>query len=270
MLYLVKFRKQSTKKNNYHLFESHTESVFEVTDKIIAQIINKHKMKVKNICLDNTGIHIKGWPYKVYVETGNYSLGQSELVLLCNIGEQKFKLVNAIDKIVRFEDEYVQKLMRRDSILNCYYDPDKKTYTPIDIHNSIKADPKFVELINKKYEDFKLKVNMLGIKVSFEYTIVGEEVKITNYTGASERIILPNFVTTICDKAFENKGITAVTLNRGLKYIGNNAFGNNRITYADGLPDTIVFVGKNAFDYRIGGVTSSKLYNNLRDTALIL
>lgn len=87
---------------------------------------------------------------------------------------------------------------------------------------------------------------MLGIDNEFKYNIENNDVTITSYIGDGKRVIIPEFITIIQDRAFSNKEIEQVTLNEGLKYIGSNSFLSNEIKHIE-IPRTVKFTGSNAF-----------------------
>lgn len=87
--------------------------------------------------------------------------------------------------------------------------------------------------------------------VPYTYTTANNEVTITGYTGTDKDIVIPdtlggNPVTAIGERAFENKGLTGVTLPNSLKVINEAAFGANNITCVT-LPNSVVNVGKFSF-----------------------
>ena len=250
MLYLIKHRKANLIWNIYYIYETHTESIIKGDEIFIIGLINKSGLKIENVYTEGNKVKIKPWPNYVSAEGMNEADRGFIYVLLGRENNRMFKLVNTLgDKLYVYE-ERLKELIEADRVENCTYEKyeDKETiYKSMDTFN-IKTDSKFTSNINKKYEEFRAKTLLLGLDISFEYIIENDEVKITKYTGKSKRILLPNFITTICKEAFKNKGITSLELNVGLKYIGNKAFEDNHITDIR-LPKTLELVGQEAFQY---------------------
>ena len=84
--------------------------------------------------------------------------------------------------------------------------------------------------------------------MSFKYKIENREVKIESYTGTSQRVVIPNFVSTICRSAFNNTGVLEIKLNEKLKYIGSYAFKECNIKEIV-IPESVEIICKNALMY---------------------
>ena len=84
--------------------------------------------------------------------------------------------------------------------------------------------------------------------MSFDFIIEGTEVKVKNYTGNSKKVIIPNFVHTICEEAFRNKHIQEIRLNEGLRFIGRKAFTGNNLKQVV-VPKSMELMHRYAFEY---------------------
>ena len=62
MLYLTWTQKRTDGKIYYRLFETHTESLLEVTSKDVLRLLGKFGTEAKNIYTDNREIKVKDWP----------------------------------------------------------------------------------------------------------------------------------------------------------------------------------------------------------------
>ena len=63
-------------------------------------------------------------------------------------------------------------------------------------------------------------------------------------------------------------GIKELTLNNGLKYIGNNAFKYNKLDYVK-IPETVEIVGHRAFDYN-SNLTGLRIYETLNKKTIVI
>ena len=234
MLYLVNIDRSGKFKDTYKLFETHTESISNVNSAYVKELINEHRMEIKNIYTDIDGMHIKDWPYHKRIKDK-----KSICILLGKINENKFKIIASTGEIT-YIDAYDLKLnIENSNIANCDFE-EYTFYKSIDTC-SIITNKEFEDSIELEHTKFRSKVLLLGMNIDYEYRIEGKEVKIINYTGSSKRVIIPNFVTTICKEAFAHKHISEIQLNKGLKYIGKNAFEDNRLEHII-IPETVQFI----------------------------
>ena len=79
---------------------------------------------------------------------------------------------------------------------------------------------------------------------------------LTDYPCSDLIIEIPNDVTSIVDRVFENKGLTSVSFPNGLTSIGMNAFKDNNLESLD-IPDSVTDIGESAF---VGNSFSSYVY----------
>ena len=249
MLYVIKYLKLKDGKNIYHMFDTHTESIFKEVDSGLLNLIDKHGMTVKNIHVKDGVIHMNKWPQPIQIYS-KYETDQiSDYVLLTKVSEQSFKLVHPKGMVVYHTDKELKDFIGRGVVANCDFVGDsERTYRSIDTYIE-NTDPEFTRYIAIEYAKFRAKVSMLGLDIRFEYVIEGNDVKITAYTGTSKRVIVPNFVTTILGRSLMFQDISDLTLNEGLKYIGANSFTNNSLKSVQ-IPSTVQFMWANSFDYK--------------------
>ena len=207
MLYLFGLQRNGTR-SIYRLFDTHTESVIDANNELIIKLINEYATEMKNLYVDNQEIRIKKWP-NASIDYGSREWVNVALnnILIGKVGKQKFKLLNHNGEIKYTEEDFLKRLIRRGKVANCEYTINGKIeeYKSIDTCNTT-TDPYFINYIDQEFKKFRVKANVLGIGSAFGYTIEGQEVKIINYTEGRTKIIVPNFITTICADAFENKG----------------------------------------------------------------
>lgn len=126
--------------------------------------------------------------------------------------------------------------------------------------------------IKKEYDMFTTKCSLIGIDIQFEYRVDGEDVILTNYTGTSQKVIIPKFITIIGKNAFsvfwtkryKNKHIRSIKLNNGLKKISEGAFSFCKAKELI-VPTTVEIIEKGAFynstllDRNLENIESSKV-----------
>ncbi|WP_124060853.1 leucine-rich repeat protein [Gordonibacter sp. Marseille-P4307] len=115
-----------------------------------------------------------------------------------------------------------------------------------------------------------------GVPSALEASVMGAENQasdftfadgaITAYTGTSTEVVVPasingQAVKSIGTGAFKDKGLTKLTLNKGLESIGESAFENNALKSVE-IPDTVTSIGANAF--RLAGSADSKAGTGLK------
>lgn len=113
--------------------------------------------------------------------------------------------------------------------------------------------------IKEEYDKFIAKTKLLGMDNSFEYIVDGEDVIFAEYTGLSDKVIIPNFITIIGSYAFPNfdyanlereydeeLNVKEIVLNKGLKKICYNAFYGLQIKEIV-IPETVELIEKSAF-----------------------
>ena len=79
---------------------------------------------------------------------------------------------------------------------------------------------------------------------------------LADYPCSNPTVEIPNDVTSIADRVFENKGLTSVSLPDGLTSIGSQAFKDNNLESLD-IPDSVIDIEDQAFS---GNSFSSYVY----------
>ena len=233
--------------NRYTFLESTTESFFEGNEEVVIDLVSKQMLDKRHMSLV-TGETDKIWFHdtqRLHTESNI----ESTYLLLCEISNNAFKLVrynyNDIfcrEVVIRNRKELV-RLTRLNKVVNCRIRDGKMESVGAD---TLTKDTEFAEYIDKQYKRYTAMTAILGCEMSFDYTIEGKEVKLQRYTGQSKRIIIPNFITAIMGSACFGQEIEALTINNGLKAIGNYALGKNKIPEVS-IPDSVGFIGINAF-----------------------
>lgn len=159
----------------------------------------------------------------------------SGLVILKKFsGEDKY-LISDING--NLQEVNGDKLHKYNTITNAVFDEDWSSVNKITglfnvvIEPDIHEDTELEQKIKNQYNHFINKCHLVGQDISFEYKIKGDDVILTKYTGTSEKVIVPKFITVIGENAFSIfweynliYRIKEIILNDGLKRICNKAF----------------------------------------------
>ena len=269
MLYIVNIQKLNKNIILYGIFETHTESLIETTSDSVVKLINKYGFEAKNFSIANNQVVLKDWPQVIKPYSKKELVENNKYILLYKVDSYDFKLVGAIGRAIYIDEFNLRSFIDLGKVANCeYIDNEIRVYRSTDTMKVV-TDPKFTRQIDSKYSEFIAKTAMLGLDISFSYTIEGKDVKLTSYNGKSPKVIIPNFITTIREGAFMSLDIQELQLNKGLKYIGSNAFCNNRLKSVE-IPETVKFIGRDAFDYRIEDEKYLKIYTKLNPNTLAI
>ena len=234
MVYIIWVKEYVDEENYYTLFEANTETVFGGRETYLKDLITKNKLEVKNAKIVNNQIKVD--------HTSN-DLVYTDYVLLCQIDQNSFKLVDYNGDITYVDKTRLLVSIAANKIANCEFKNGK--FISIGAYGIIK-DTQFEQHINDNYKTYIAKTSLLGDKMSFDYKIEGNQVKLIKYNGISKKVIVPKFVTTIMEGAFMNCGIEELTLDKGLLHIGESAFGECNIEKVT-IPDTVEFMFSGAF-----------------------
>ena len=242
MIYAVS-KKQALGGEVYVLFETNSESFFEASDELAKILVETFSESIKNMSLTRNKITIKPWPNEMYYSTLDDCDTGAEYVLVCQVRKDQFKLVSYEKEIIYTGVEQLREFITEYRVANC--DIVNGKIFSADTYKSTK-DTKIEEYIAEKYEIYKTKSAALGLDRSFDYIIEGQEVKLKKYTGTSDNVIVPKFITSIMEGAFRDCRVKRMLLELGLKYIGSYAFEGcdiNDIT----IPETVELIGVGAF-----------------------
>ena len=265
MFYVFKIAKINNNKSIYYLFGTHSESVFKTDERFLIKLVKEKGIEIKNISIKNDRVELNRWPHSIESNLGDK---ESNYVLIGNIEKSQFKMIDSTGKVGYYDEAELKTLIESDRVLNCEYTNNtNKIYKSTDTY-SIRKDPKIIEQIYAKYIDFRMQGLHLGMDLGFDYIIENEEVKITKYTGTSDKVVIPNFITAVLANAYSYRGIRELMINEGLKFIGNSAFKGNDITFVL-LPYSVEIVGKEAFDRDIRG-THKNIYKKLNPNTLMI
>ena len=242
MMHIVGITEYSKGDRLFTLFETNTESFFAVDKEEMKRIIIIHKMHTANMELLNGNIQNKHWYNQLHLEKEFIHTG-SEYILICEIEEGKYKLARHDVGISYFNSEQLQTCLKYHKIANCDIINGKLKSTGT---YKITKDNQFEAEIKERYERYVAKSTLLGRQMSFNYTIEGKKVKLIKYTGITKDVIIPKFVTTITEKAFNNCNIETLTLEEGLRYIGRGAFSGCNLSEII-IPQTVEFIDKEVF-----------------------
>ena len=226
---------------NYRVLDIDSGELKEVNKKSLIEAINKNSWVFKNVKVgtDNELIVHEGNKLPL-VNTEGRVLAHREFIII-SIDEEK-----GIFKIAKFNGEIFSTT--RDDI---YYRADKLAGLP----DKYKSRPReitpnknqeFIDKIDELYKEFILRTRAIGLDCAFKYRVYGEKVTLEAYEGSSIHAIVPKFVTIIDNLSFYRQNITKLSLNDGLKLIGERAFAANNIDEVD-IPKTVTCISKYAF-----------------------
>ena len=257
MLYVVSIREGDPKKPDaYTIFETNTESNFRANADTLKKLLIEPSLKVMNMRLDKDKIVPEPW-CRIHQEIKQIYDG-AIYTLLCQLDKNTFKLAFYEKEATIMSYKRLMAFVEKDRVGNCSIKDG--VMESMGTYN-VKQDIKFKEQIDEKYEIFMAKCTLLGRNMTFEYVVEGEEVKLREYTGTDQEVIIPNFVTSITARAFERSGLTKLTLDNGIKSIGDLSFtGCNILELV--IPKTVEFICSRAFHKNKKLVTAKGEYTN--------
>lgn len=243
MIYVVNVKDYSGGDRVYILFETDTESFFGGGQELLQKLVNKNKMSIINANITSKGVSIKQW-YRVLHRTLNIEVESgTDYVLLCQIDEDTYKLVSYDECVIYVSTEELYGHVMSHKVANCRLNGGK--FESIGTY-SVPENMQFKLSIAAQYSRYTAMTALLGRKMSFDYIIEGDDVKLKRYTGSAIDVIVPKFITSIMQRAFVGSGVATVTLDEGLESIGYYAFqGCNLSTVI--IPKTVKFIGTGAF-----------------------
>ena len=242
MIYVVGRKVFYDENQLYTFFESNTESFFTGSRDDFEVLRVMRKMHLKNVHLSSDELTDRVWFDHIHCKHDGIE-ENTDYILMCKTDEGTFKLASYEEKVSYVNYEQLEQYIKKSKVANCKIENGR--IRSIGTYKILK-DEDLIEQTAEKYRTYEAKSIMLGRKMSFEYSIEGQEVKLIKYTGTDKDVIVPKFITTIMPSAFKGCGIEAITLESGLKYIGNSAFEGCNLSEIT-LPETAEFVGAGAF-----------------------
>ena len=118
---------------------------------------------------------------------------------------------------------------------------------------------------------------------NFSWVLSGGNIIITGFTGPGGAVTIPeeingNPVGSILHGAFQNRGLTSVTIPSSVTYIGDSAFRDNQLTSIT-IPSSVTSIGVNVFSnnqltsvtipYGVTSIGSSAFFNNQLESITI-
>lgn len=235
MLYVIEIYTTAMGTKLYRLYETHTGSQIQMNSASIRNLIENTGVTIINLKIDKLDNIVQhSWPNKAAL-SGMAGKIADRSVLLKKLGEDKFKMIEYTGDTEYINSETLKHRIDNNAVSNCAYI--EHEYKCINTLNIVR-DLQFEHIISEQYKQFILKSSVLGLDNSFKYCIEGNEVQLLKYTGHSNRIVIPNFITTIYDSAFRSTNIVNVKFNDTLKHIGNYAFCDTQILSVE-IPESV-------------------------------
>ena len=228
----------------YILFETNSNSFFDGDKNMLRRLAKRHKLMLGNNALEG----IKETETTVwYQQTRHIELDKdsgASYTLICKQHDGKYKLAGCDSQLTYVNTETLKTYIQKNQIANCQIIAGK--YEQMGCY-TIDRNIKFEKYIAEKYAEYTAKSAVIGRKMSFDYTIENDTVRLTKYTGiTTELVAIPSFITAIGEKAFKDRPIEEVLLNKELKYIGSHAFRSCDLMEI-AVHDNVEFIGKGAF-----------------------
>lgn len=251
MIYITEIIEQAGVVKDYVVFETNTESSFQIEGSWLENLSARFGFNVVNSREQSSP-----WYNRIKRRTHRSEEG-IDYILLCKQGN-KYKLIKYTGVTRVVDIETVKGLTYKNKIANCFeINGSYELFDAYDIPRSLE----FEALINKKYTGYVAKSSLLGHKMSFEYAIENNKVKLIEYTGQSKNVILPSFITSINADAFVNREIETIILNGELEYIGCSAFERCNLREIT-IPENVKFIGVNAFHKNEKLLGKSNIYTD--------
>ena len=244
MLYVVSTSKDMDDSIRYRLLETGTESIFSVTEHVLKKLKLVHGLDIKNIVFKIPKKGSENWWNNIKCEKSATNSG-AEYTLLCEVGKDTFKIISEDEFISYISFEQLRVYTEQSRLTNCYMHNDK--LVPINTYTTTK-DNQLEQTVDTQYKRYEVLSTMLGSKMSFEYIVECNDVRLVKYTGISKNVIVPKFITAIKKNAFHRTSIETITLEPGLKSIGSHAFDECDLAEIT-VPETVDFVGTWAIDH---------------------
>ena len=253
MLYIVCVIESDDKRIDalsYRVFDTYSHSLLILNTSLLKHIILNTEIQVINASIHNNEIVVKRWSNGIPTLSENglkFKKLSPWYIVLCQ-DSYTFRVVDYEGKLYTFNRKEMRGMIKSGEMANCQQIGD--TIQAEDTY-SMHKDEEFEKLIDLKYDNFLAKTALLGHKrMSFDYETENNEVRLTKYTGSSQHVILPSFITAIKQNAFTGASIITISLNEGLKVIGTRAFAPKEMYGAlreITIPETVEIIGARAF-----------------------
>lgn len=241
MLYVIELMEYSEGPPRYKVYETKTDSKIQCSREEVNRMA---KVLNRKVC----GLEVGNETYKRSYNSVRkvYDIKSAD-ILIGRVGQDEFKVIfYGIPQVV--SSGKLKNAIGYGTVVNCAIaiENGEKVYKSMDTCDILVMEA-FKQDIKRQYSSFIALTKTMGLDNSFEYEIEGNDVKLKNYTGMSGKVIVPKFITSIMERAFEDSEVTNVKLNNGLKYIGRLAFGNCLLKSLT-IPESVQFLFKSALE----------------------
>lgn len=257
MIYVLGIEENFDKSTSNIVFETNTESEFRCNEAFLKQLINARKIIVNNASIVDDKVVLQNWGQERRYNGLRKSTGAGYMVL-CTINADRFKLARYDGSVVYVNHEMLSGYMQRKLVYNCVLQAG--SFMLVNTYDAIHSS-ELKEFIDKKYKRYTAMSALLGRKMTFDYEIEGANVRLLKYTGEAKDVIIPDFVTSINQRAFFKSGIDSVLLGDGLRGIGAHAFEECNLRSVT-IPESVEFIGHEAFFGNKGLLTKKWQYTD--------
>ena len=242
MIYVICTIKQDKEKIMlYRIYDTCSDSAMLVSPESLTAIILNKRTQVVNARIQNNNIILKEWANGIASEENAFN---SYLAKGCGPSYVLVSTKYFMCKLIGSDGKITKKCKE-------------------DLNNLVKQE-KVANCTQTKSEDV--------------YEIENSEVRLKNYTGSNNDVILTQFITAIMKDAFRGKYIKTIRLNHGLKVIGEAAFyhaGSSSSLESIEIPETVEIIGDDAFTgnrklAKTDGKINTERFKLLSDKTVVL
>ena len=255
MLYIINVMKYDDDRSTfYRLYNIHTDSLIELKQYHLRDIILNSNIKVVNAEVKNHKVVLKQWVNGMHIEDTRsyYTTHQGPKYTLISKKDNTYTLIDFNGAKLILSKRQLLGCVSSNKVANCHMGAEdgREDIITEDVYAE-QRNEEFTKEIATKYTNFLAKTAMLGYhNMSFDYSIKYNQVKLDKYTGTCKEVILPSFITIIMTNAFKESSVTSIKLNNGLKVIGAGAF--NSKGHSSGIedidiPETVELIDEGAF-----------------------
>lgn len=259
MIYMIAVVKDKLKNIiGFRLLDTTTGKVMDTRKDSVILDLRQRKVKIENLVLKgDTLIGYNGSIDRYPVLNSECKLvGKSSIIILGITKDGKFNCADFKGGIVYIKEEELVRYAKVNGIANGKIVSDKVYcieghYTKLSQEKSVGGESKeyiMLDNIEQKISDYKAKSKLIGLTV-LNIEVKNDIVVVTGVEMENKKVFIPNFVGVIGRGAFIGcTEIEEVTINDGLVRIDDSAFQGCGVREIN-LPDTIEFIGKQAFEY---------------------